>query len=218
MEHVVLVRARSPHPFCYRRSSLQTFPSLLKTWGAVLVTSGACQPKQGLGACPEGRRLAATPLSSRHLAPGSRNPETWPCACRPRSLIGLDALRKSGPAMPLPPGSRPGYGRHGYSRQSGLEGGPGRSRVSGTISSSGRRRDTGHSVQFCDQVLAGEARGGAAAPRAYSHRLRSRLRPAPGRGLAPAWSPPLRRCPPVGGGEAGPGAPGSAGPSGSPFM
>lgn len=42
------------------------------------------------------------------------------------------------------------------------------------ISSSGRRRDTGRGESFCDQVRAGEAGGGAAAPRAYSRSPRPR--------------------------------------------
>lgn len=79
------------------------------------------------------------------------------------------------------------------------------------ISSSGRRRDTGRGESFCDQVRAGEAEGGAAAPRAYSRSPwpRPELPGAtdwPECGPRPLGAPTPRPRRAVGGGtEAGPG-------------
>lgn len=74
--------------------------------------------------------------------------------------------------------------------QSGLGGGRGPPRVPGTISSSGRRRDTGRGGTLCGQVRAGEAGGGQAAPRAYSSRAESRPLAPWSHGLARACLPP----------------------------
>lgn len=151
--------------------------------------------RMGLRAHPEGKRVAATPPSPRHLALGSR----YLALCKPVTLSGSGALRKSRPGY-APPSAAPGRvcGKDGSSVLSGLGGGPEPSRVPGTISSSGRRRDTGRGVPLCVQVRAGEAGGGAAAPRAHSRGPSPRPCAARGRGLVRA------RCPPPEGSLAAP--------------
>lgn len=140
----------------------------LKTPVPVAVPRGlGRRPKQrlgggesGRGARPEGRRFAATPPSSRHLALGPRN-----LALSPGVALGLGRARSAGAGRLRPSlSARAGVG--GAAPRSAAGGRPRLPRVPGTISS---REAAGHRARpTCDQVRAGEAGGGAAAPRAYS--------------------------------------------------
>lgn len=91
---------------------------------------------------PRGERTPS-PHATRLLGP-----ETWP-AVRWSLLTGLGALRKSRPGYAPPLNSSgPDCGRDGSFLLSDLGGCPRPSRVPGTISSSGRRRDTGRGERF----------------------------------------------------------------------
>ena len=182
-------RAWPPRPFCSCLSSFLT-PSLVVLKTPVAVAAGDSEEGPGLGAAQRGG-ASATPQFPNHLVLGSRDL----ALCSPVTLsdwVGRFQEEPAGLCPSLRGSSGPGCGRD---RSPGLGGGPGPPRVPGTISSSGRRRDTGRGVVSCVQVRPGEAEGGLAVPRAYSRRPRPRPRSPRSRGLAGARPPPSPRAP-----------------------